>query len=259
MTDEKRKELLNLFLIENFKNDTVSQILTDNLPKYLYKYRSGASWDLEDLENNKLWMANATLLDDPYDSKFLITDKFYAQIEYVVNNIEHFKKPKYQIHLQNDAIQKECYLCSLSEICDSNDMWTRYSNNEKGFCIQYDTHKLIKNIQFPILPIYYDEKPMENANTLSKMSKTAMIFKNFLIKNKIGISGEDWHSQREWRIIAFEKMLEITPENSKGAYIDAIKPSKIIFGKDTPISLKNRIINWIDKPENNAILIEKRE
>ena len=153
MTDEKRKEVLDLFLHDDFKSSNVSQILIDNLPKYLYKYRSGSSWDFDALENNKLWMANATLMDDPYDSKFLLTDKFRAQIEYVVNNVEHFRKTKYQIHLQDDAIQRECFLCSLSEICDSNDMWARYANNEKGFCIQYDALELIKNIKLPILPI----------------------------------------------------------------------------------------------------------
>lgn len=122
MTDEKRKEVVDLFLHDDFKSGDASQILLENLPKFLYKYRSGSSWDLDALENNKLWMANAPLMDDPYDSKFLLTDTFRAQIEYVVNNVEHFRKPKYQIHLQDDSIQRECYLCSLSEICDSNDM-----------------------------------------------------------------------------------------------------------------------------------------
>lgn len=121
MTDEKRKEVLDLFLYDDFKNSNASQMVIENLPKYLYKYRSGNTWDLDALENNKLWMANATLMDDPYDSKILLTDKFRAQIEYVINNVEHFRKPKYQIHLQDDSIQRECYLCSLSEINDSND------------------------------------------------------------------------------------------------------------------------------------------
>ena len=121
MTDEKRKEVLDLFLYDDFKNSNASQIVIENLPKYLYKYRSGNTWDLDALENNKLWMANATLMDDPCDSKILLTDKFRAQIEYVINNVEHFRKPKYQIHLQDDSIQRECYLCSLSEINDSND------------------------------------------------------------------------------------------------------------------------------------------
>lgn len=86
-----------------------------------------------------------------------------------------------------------------------------------------------------------------------------MILKNFLIKNKIGINGEDWYSQREWRIIALGKMLDITAENSKGKCIDAIKPAIIILGKNAPIDLQNRILNWIDRPKNKNILVEKRE
>ena len=65
MTDEKRKEVLDLFLYDDFKNSNASQMVIENLPKYLYKYRSGNTRDLDALENNKLWMANATLIDDP--------------------------------------------------------------------------------------------------------------------------------------------------------------------------------------------------
>ena len=259
MTDEKRKEVLDSFLYGDLKNGTASQILSDNIPNYLYKYRSGTTLDLDALENNKLWMANATLMDDPYDAKLLLTDKFQAQIKYVVNNVERFRQPKYQIHLQDDSIQRVCYLCSLSEISDSNDMWIRYANNEQGFCIQYDTLKLLKNIKFPILPVWYGQKPYEDANTLAKMSKSTMILKNFLIKSRTGLNGEDWYSQREWRIIALGKMLGITEGNINGKCIDAISPSKIILGKNISVTLYNRIINWICRSENKNILIEKRE
>ncbi len=258
MTDEKRKEVLDLLLHDDWENGNVSRILIDNLPQYLYKYRSGSEWDLDALEKNKLWMANATLMDDPYDSKFLLTDKFRSQINYVVNNVEYFKKPKYQIHLHDDSIQRECYLCSLSEIGDSEDMWIRYANNEKGFCIQYNALELLKNIKFMILPIWYGEKTQEDSDTLSKMSKSAMIFKNFLIKNNIGINGEDWYSQREWRIIAFRKNLNLD-ENSKGKCIDAIHPSKIILGKHVSATLLERINNWVNRPENKNVLLEQRE
>ena len=258
MTDEKRKEVLDLFLNDNFNNGNALQLVIDNLPKFLYKYRAGTTYDLNALENNELWMANATLMDDPYDSKFLLTDEFRAQIDYVVNNVEHFRKLKYQKHLQEDSIQRDCYLCSLSETSNSNDMWARYANNDQGFCIQYDALELIKNIKYPILPIWYDEKPQEDADTLSKMSKRAMILKNFLIKNKVGNNGEDWYSQREWRIIAFGNMLEITADN-KGKCIDAIKPSKIILGKDAPSVLYDKVIDWTSRPGNETILVEKRE
>lgn len=258
MTDEKRKELLDMFLYDDGNRTKISQMIIENLPKYLYKYRSGNPWDLDALENNQLWMGNATLMDDPYDSKFLLTDKFRAQIEYVVNNVEHFKKPKYQRHLRDDSIQRECYLCSLSEIDDSEDMWMRYANNEQGFCIQYNTVDLINKVKFPILPVWYGEKTYEDVNSLSKMSKPAIIMKNFLIKDRVGSSGEDWYSQREWRIVAFQKMLGITDDISNGKCIDAIKPTKIILGKNVSAELSDRIIKWVNKQENPKTLIEKR-
>ena len=51
------------------------------------------------------------------------------------------------------------------------------------------------------------------------MSKPAIVMKNFLIKDRVGSNGEDWYSQREWRIVAFQKMLEIADDISNGKCI----------------------------------------
>ena len=48
MTDEKRKEVLELLL----KDCNPGELIVKNLPQYLYKYRSGSEWDLNALENN---------------------------------------------------------------------------------------------------------------------------------------------------------------------------------------------------------------
>lgn len=103
-------------------------------------------------------MGSAIEMDDPLDSKLLLTDEFRKQIEYVVNNVEHFKKEKYRVYLNDNSVQKDCFLCSLSEISDSDDMWERYANNEQGFCIEYNTEELICKIGLPLLPVYYGEK-----------------------------------------------------------------------------------------------------
>lgn len=154
MTDEKRKEVLELLL----KDCSPGKIIEENLPQYLYKYRSGSEWDLDALENDSVWMGSAIEMDDPLDSKLLLTDEFRKQIEYVVNNVEHFKKEKYRVYLNDNSVQKDCFLCSLSEISDSDDMWERYANNEQGFCIEYNTEELICKIGLPLLPVYYGEK-----------------------------------------------------------------------------------------------------
>lgn len=253
MIDEKRKEVLELLL----ENRNPGKIIKENLPQYLYKYRSGSEWDLEALENDSIWMGSAMQMDDPLDSRLLLTDEFRAQIKDVVNKVERFKNEKYSVHLNDNSIQRDCFLCSLSEVSDSDDMWERYANNEQGFCIEYNAQELICQIRLLLLPVYYGEKLQYDAKTLSSLSKETLIFNNFLIKNKVGVNGEDWYSQREWRIIGFRESLGLS-ENEKGKCISIIKPTRIILGKYVRDSVKIRIMNWKERDENKNVTIEQR-
>lgn len=255
MTDEKRKEVLELLI----KGCSPGSIIERNIPSFLYKYRSGNDNDLNALENDSIWMGNATMMDDPLDSKVMITDEFRNQIKYVVNNVDRFKEDKYKIHLNDDSIQKECFLCSLSEINDSEDMWKRYANDEQGICIEYNAKELLAGINLPLLPVCYDKKISYDVKTLAALGKAEMIFINFLVKDKVGIHGEDWHSQREWRIIAFPKNLALNETEKKGKCIRIIKPTKIILGKNISYKVKNRIMNWVEKAGNENIVIVQRE
>lgn len=175
MTDDIRQQILNKLL----NGDSPGKLIEENLPQYLYKYRMGSDWDLDALENDSIWIANATLMDDPFDSKLLLTEEFRRKLENVVNNVERFKEDKYKIHLNDKSIQQGCFLCSFSEIDDSEDMWGRYADYDRGFCIEYDTRKLLDQINLPLLPVCYCGKEYEDEKTISVMTKSAMIFKNF--------------------------------------------------------------------------------
>lgn len=255
MTDEKREEVLELLI----KGGSPGGIIAQNLPPFLYKYRSGNDNDLNALENDSIWIGNATKMDDPLDSKVMLTDEFRNQIGYVVNNVDRFKEDKYRVHLNDDSIQKECFLCSLSEISDSEDMWRRYANDSQGICIEYNARELLTRINMLLLPVCYGKKISYDVKSFSALGKEEMIFTNFLVKNKVGINGEDWYSQREWRIIAFRKNLELSETEEKGKCVRIIKPTRIILGKNISYGVKNRIMNWREKAGNENIVIEQRE
>lgn len=254
MNDEKRKEVLDLLL----KGCSTERVIESNLPINLYKYRAGNTWDLDALENDSIWMGNAVQMDDSFDSKLLLTEEFKEKIEYMTTYNDYFQKEKYKLLLNDDAIQNDCYICSLSEISDSEDMWKRYADNDKGFCIEYNTKELLTKLEIPLLPVYYGEKCKYDEKILSDFSKTAMIFENFLVKHKVGINGEDWYSQREWRIIAFSKNLSLSESNKNGKCIHIIKPTKIIMGRQIADTVKRRIISWKEKDDNEDVFIVQR-
>ena len=255
MTDEKREEVLKLLI----KGCNPGTIIEQNLPSFLYKYRSGNDDDLNALEKDSIWIGNAKWMDDPLDSKVMVTDQFRNQINYAVNNVDRFKEDKYSVHLNDDLIQKECFLCSFSEISDSEDMWNRYANHSQGICIEYNAKELLIGINMLLLPVCYGKKITHDAKTLSSLDKEEMIFTNFLIKDEVGINGEDWHSQREWRIIAFRKSLALSKTEEKGKCVRIIKPTKIILGKNISYEIRSRIMHWQKRAENKNIAIVQQE
>ena len=91
--------------------------------------------------------------------------------------------------------------------------------------------------------MYYDKKI--ECEDLSKLDKKSLIICNFLIKDKLGKQGEDWYSQREWRIISFKNNMELENDAQDGKCIQVIK--RIILGK-----------NIIDKNNKRHIMIEQR-
>jgi len=254
MTDEKRKEVLELLL----KDDKPTELIVQYCPQYLYKYRSGNSRDLDALERDTIWIGNATRMDDPYDSMQMLTDEFKAKMLSAIFCEKKFNNEKYWRHLEPDSIQKGCFICSFSEVNNNQDMWDRYANKEQGICIEYRTEDLFRNVGMPLLPVYYEEKKSDDEEVLSKLSSAALMYRNFLIKDKEGKNGEDWYSQREWRIIARHNILGIE-ESDEGKCIAVPKPTKIILGKNSSDDLKRRIAAWKEKEENKDVsIVEKK-
>ena len=61
---------------------------------------------------------------------------------------EHLAKTFAESHLRlNENMRKMSYIYSMSELFDLDNMWSLYANNNKGFCIEYDYHK-VKNLDF---------------------------------------------------------------------------------------------------------------
>lgn len=61
---------------------------------------------------------------------------------------EHLAKTFAKSHLRlNENMRKMSYIYSMSELFDLDNMWSLYANNNKGFCVEYDYHK-VRNLDF---------------------------------------------------------------------------------------------------------------
>ncbi len=252
MKDEVRIEILNALL--SGEDRKVREILEKNIPAFLYKFRSGNQLDLAALENNTIWIGCATEMDDPYDANLILEKNFKEKAKTIIENVDKDKRKEYRNILEDCWFQKECFLCSFSEVYDNDDMWKMYADNNTGISIEYSASELYFNIGYLLLPVVYFERPVVDYD-FCQSSKRVQIFNNFLLKKRYGENGEDWYSQREWRIIAFRKNLDITLSLEKGKCISVPKPTRIIFASNIKKQVEEQILEWSKKEENKNVEI----
>lgn len=138
----------------------------------LYKYRSWTDpYHQNALINNEIYLASPADFNDPFDCR--ITPNFIDRSEqeledYVkrtmnnqasqlrkvqdptqrINDFRNRVKKKFEFQKESDELhfkkQNECYgILSLSTTWKSILMWSHYANSHTGFCIGYDSHKLV--------------------------------------------------------------------------------------------------------------------
>jgi Protein of unknown function (DUF2971) len=140
---------------------------------------------------------------------------------------------------------KNLRICSFSLVNHSLLLWSHYSNEHKGICIEYDflEEDLIRPFTQPI--IYRDR--------VHKLG----IFEEYTIMQTIAsslIKSSDWSYEQEWRLTIF-KQKENFPRK-----IPAPKPKAIYLGTRfdlNDIDLKNELIKYAN--ENKIPLVRMKK
>ena len=182
----------------------------------LYKYVSFNQNSLSILVNKEAWFGKASALNDPFEFQFHLTSESVSGIPI----------PKSSV---TAAIQdsKELGVFSLSEVPDNILMWSHYSDQHKGFCIEFERHPNNQLGSPECVPIIYDdEAPEYEATELIKQESFARIATT---KSKY------WDYELEWRMISKEIGNRTFP---LPAPITAI-----IFGERMPDNNKKTIVN----------------
>ena len=224
-------------LFEYVKSSSINltnEISDTYLNKKLYKYRSGNIRDVDALKNNKLWFGCADNQDDIYDTTFKTKEDWEKLYDAIVAKEPKFKQGKYKEAMYTDGriFQKDAYLCCFGESADNDDLWNKYANEYKGFCIEYDCSSLISKSLLPV-PVHYGD------NTISIYEfrdKRAAIIKICFTKQP------QWDCQKEWRVMKWGKMLGIN-YGEKGILVDAPNPKKIILGKCISRDMKELLMD----------------
>lgn len=194
-----------------------------NSPKQFYRYRKVSDYSLNDLKNNHLGFSRVKHFDDPLDAFIRIdyqkfNEKMKAFDDIIVeprkrlSELLHVNKSlligiqsksQFTSAYQTDSfkafvdkrkqfIRENLCMACFTEIFNNENMWLKYADSHKGFCLEYDfadpdlctcdgctgvkkCSAYGKSIR--AFPVYYSESPFDVTD----------IFLNHVIESSAGI------------------------------------------------------------------------
>lgn len=199
------------------------QWVAQNSPKQFYRYRTVNDYSLYDLKNNHLGFSRVKHFDDPLDAfiridyqKFLdkmsvfesisveprkrlaellhVDESLLANIQSKGQLIKAYQTDSFKafVDKRKQSIRENMCMACFTETYDNENLWLKYADNHKGFCLEYDfldrdsnacdgCNGLTKCAAYGKMmcayPVYYSENPFD----------TTEIFVNQVIESSVAI------------------------------------------------------------------------
>ncbi|MCI9845391.1 DUF2971 domain-containing protein [Flavobacterium pectinovorum] len=213
----------------NQPNLAVINIYKDNIkldfPNSIFKYYSDSDWHLNALEEGYFYFTHPEKLNDPFE---LLQNRH----EIIVNNPHVKNRESLEKHRANLGI------CCFSLNNDNPVLWGNYTNNYRGFCVEYDL-KLIpfnKNISWKAHVSYLKDYSAGNENLdkvinavrensfLNEEQKRAFVFKLKMIFEYTW-KQDIWNYENEFRFVSivsesFDRKVFFDQKVIKAIYVD---------------------------------------
>ncbi|MCI7396309.1 MAG: DUF2971 domain-containing protein [Erysipelatoclostridium ramosum] len=175
------------------------------------------------LKRDEMWFAHKKSLNDPYEYKGMLIDKEkLIKAGYPIKTIE-----KYQtIFDLNDY----GVTCLSSNSIDYLPMWAYYTNNRKGFCVEYEVIKkdCIHEVLYEPESIKVASLIIEYIKSINSGQKEKAYYYSKIISQNFFIKAKSWEHEKEYRIVYS------IDENSDGinvpVYNLGIRTSRIVAG-----------------------------
>jgi hypothetical protein len=127
-------------------------------------------------------------------------DKF-LELLFEANNI--INRPQLNAHI--DRVRDGIKVCSFTTKSNNILMWSHYSDNHKGFCIEYDLSLLDTNDPFLrfLFPVLYSDDLFDATPYIEQFIKDPKNFNNFNLLVAL-YKSKDWIYENEWRYVELE-------------------------------------------------------
>lgn len=153
------------------------------------------------LENNMLWFSAVSKFNDPYEFKgMIVNEKAFRDAGQAEEFIESF----------SEFLRMEEYgaVCLSAQDVDYLPMWAYYTNNYKGYCVEYEVvskaciHQVMyETNRIPIASLFFQLKDELNKAIKCGQKRTPETDRiASIIRQNLYIKSKSWEHEREYRI-----------------------------------------------------------
>lgn len=238
---------LNTYAVENVLTSTLwfdSPVNMNDPYDSRYTYSSGFDTPIANIDDFKNFISTSgeNIKDNHYLQELLkgntsiqeiIEKNFPPSIS--INLKEAFiTQHEKGLRLQDSNFLDKIFICSLSERYDSILMWTHYTNNHSGFCVEFDLANIgqLNHFRSCLYPVIYDNNMFDLTDYINTYNRDKE-FSNLYIIQTILRKSLDWSYENEWRIVHPFGTL------NKSQNLATPKPSSILLGSNFFKSLQS--------------------
>lgn len=184
-----------------------TRTISYNPPQFLYKYYPPEIYNLSSLADDKIWMSKPNNFNDPYDSAITLDKTVIHESKDLLKILGTYEDVVSQYkNLENkiEEFRNKLIISCYSEIPDSLLMWSHYSKNHQGFCVEYNYYDVIDNVYKKdktnfimqlFAPVIYTTKDIVKVSRNSLQNFNAQVLRLLFCKSF------DWIYEQEWRQI----------------------------------------------------------
>ena len=230
-------------------NQMISQ---GKINQFLYKYRADSENTKKIFKEHTIWFAYPECFEDIKDCMANIQNLDEKGLNNLIEKapLTSFEKKMCKLGAKaynvdmlkedvNNITKKRIGISCFCKTEKSDDMWTKYSDDHKGMCLQFDVLEDPDLFTFAHPVNYVDNLPVYNHFTDSKE----------LLEKIICTKTKDWRQEQEIRVIKTPSEMT-TKEKGKAISFKPLTLKKVIFGRKAD---KKTIDKYVELCEQNEL------
>lgn len=213
----------------------------------LYKFYPNKEYHVNAFNDNQVFLAFPSLLNDGFDTSERLIDPF------------PWFKQQISWNDQRQVLFNKHGICSFIESSDvkMDRMWAFYANNFIGFALEFDPARLNASCPAPLhlMPVLYLEKPLNLDDKEQEVRVNTDTFKFSQIKGDPKYmdrvfqclhleKAKSWSEENEWRLVLAENKAKSIIQHEDGYFIkiDKLAYRRLFVGWRLPENDKKELV-----------------